>query len=282
MNLTHLCAAFVVLTLAACAQTPFATPSLPPGATYVAMGSSFAAGPGIPDYYEATPAPCYRSTQNYAHQLADRLKLTLIDVSCSGATTAHLTGPRGAIPAQLDALTPDTRLVTVTIGGNDLGYIGGLTTASCAGLVKETGISADCAPMIVPPAEQTYVDLAARMDTVAKEIRRRAPQAQLVFVDYLAVLPESGTCPATPLDAFQADGARYTARRLTEITRTVAGQNGASIITASELSKGHDACSADPWMNGYPRPEAPVNGALYHPNAKGMTAVADALEALLR
>jgi lysophospholipase L1-like esterase len=282
MNLRHLCAALSVMALAACAQTPSAAPSLPPGATYVAMGSSFAAGPGIPDYYEATPAPCYRSTQNYAHQLASRLKLSLTDVSCSGATTAHLTGPRGAIPAQLDALTPDTRLVTVTIGGNDLGYIGGLTTASCAGLMKETGIAADCAPMIVPPAEQTYADLAARMDTVAKEIRRRAPQAQLVFVDYLAVLPESGTCPATPLDAFQADGARYTARRLAEITRTVAGQNGASIITASELSKGHDACSADPWMNGYPRPEAPVNGALYHPNAKGMTAVADALEALLR
>jgi hypothetical protein len=101
-------------------------------------------------------------------------------------------------------------------------------------------------------------------------------------VEYLAVLPESGTCPATPLDAFQADGARYTARRLAEITRAVAGQNNASVITVSEFSKGHDACSAGPWMNGYPRPDAPVNGALYHPNAKGMTAVADALEALLR
>ncbi len=282
MKFTRLCAAFVVMVVAACTQTPSTAPSLPPGARYVAMGSSFAAGPGIPDYYEATPAPCYRSTQNYAHQLASRLKLSLTDVSCSGATTAHLTGPRGAIPPQLDALTPDTRLVTLTIGGNDLGYIGGLTTASCAGLKKETGIAADCAPIIVPPAEQTYTDLAQRMDVVAKEIRRRAPQAKLVFVDYLAVLPESGTCPATPLDTFQADGARYTARRVAEITRNVAGQNNASIVTASEFSKGHDACSTDPWMNGYPRPEAPVNGTLYHPNAKGMTAVADALEALLR
>lgn len=273
-----------MLAVSACATT---APALEQGSRYVAMGSSFAAGPGIPNYYDPTPAPCYRSTQNYAHQLAARLKLSLTDVSCSGATTGHLSGPRasgqgGAIPPQLDALTPDTRLVTLTIGGNDLGYIGGLTTASCAGLMKETGIAADCAPMMVPPAEQTYADLAARMDAVAKEIRRRAPQAELVFVDYLAVLPETGICPATPLDTFQADGARYTARRLAEITRTVAGQNNASIITASEFSKGHDACSADPWMNGYPRPDAPVSGALYHPNAKGMTAVADALEQLLR
>jgi len=281
MFITRFCAALAVTSLAACVHTPQPASSLPSGAKYVAMGSSFAAGPGIPDYYEATPAPCYRSTQNYAHQLATRLKLDLTDVSCSGATTAHLTGPRGGVPPQLDALTPDTRLVTLTIGGNDLGYIGGLTNASCTGLMAETGVEANCAPMIAPPAEKTFADLAARLDTIAKEIRRRAPQAQLVFVDYLAVLPETETCPAAPLDAVQADGARYTARRLAEITRTVAGQNNASIIAASEFSKAHNACSADPWMHGYPRPGAPVAGALYHPNAKGMTAVADALEKLL-
>lgn len=275
--------AFAALALlAGCVQAPPATSHLGTGAKYVAMGSSFAAGPGIPDYYEAQPAPCYRSTQNYAHQLAERLSLTLIDVSCSGATTAHLTGPRGTIAPQLDALTPDTQLVTITIGGNDLGYIGGLVASSCAGLMAETGVETDCAPLPAPPAEKTFADLAQRMDAVAKEVRRRAPEAQLVFVDYLAVLPEAGTCPATPLNEIAADGARYTARRLAEITRAVASDNGASIITASEFSKGHDACSAEPWMHGYPRPSAPIKGTLYHPNAAGMTAVADALEELLR
>ena len=276
MLLVRTFAASAMLASSACATSP----SIPAGAKYVAMGSSFAAGPGIPSYYEDPPTPCARSTGNYAHLLAERLGLSLTDVSCSGAATAHLTGPRGAIPPQLDALTPDTRLVTVTIGGNDLGYIGGLTNASCAGLMKETGIEADCSP-VTAPAERTFADLAERMDAIAKEIRRRAPQAQLVFVDYLAVLPEAGTCAATPLTAAEADSARYTARRLAEITRTVADQNNASIITASEMSKGHDACSADPWMNGYPRPGAPVNGTLYHPNAKGMKAIADALAALL-
>lgn len=279
MRLPAFCA---VAILVGCATGPQGAPSIEPGARYVAMGSSFAAGPGIPTYDETPPAPCYRSNQNYAHQLAARLDLTLIDVSCSGATTAHLNGPRGTIPPQLDALTPDTRLVTITIGGNDLGYIGGLTTSSCAGLQKETGVDGDCPPPIAPPAESTFNDVALRMDAIAKEVRRRAPKAQLVFVDYLAVLPEGGTCSATPLDEFAADGARYTARRLAEITRTVAGENGASIITASEFSKGHDACSPDPWMHGYPRPEVPISGAPYHPNLAGMTAVADALEALLR
>jgi lysophospholipase L1-like esterase len=270
------------LALTGCATAPSLEQGLAPGGRYVAMGSSFAAGPGIPEYYEATPAPCYRSTQNYAHQLAARLELALTDVSCSGATTAHLTGPRGNIPPQLDALTPDTRLVTITIGGNDLGYIGGLSAASCLGLQKETGVDGNCSPPAAFPAELTFDNLAQRMDDIAKEVRRRAPEAQLVLVDYLAVLPEAGTCAATPLDEISADGARYTARRLAEITRTVAGENGASIITASEFSKGHDACSAEPWMHGYPRPEAPIKGTLYHPNLAGMTAVADALEQLLQ
>jgi len=282
MRATTILASLAVIALAGCALAPEKPTSLAPGAKYVAMGSSFAAGPGIPDYYEATPAPCYRSTQNYAHQLAARLELALVDVSCSGATTAHLTGPRGAIPPQLDALTPDTKLVTITIGGNDLGYIGGLSAASCAGLQKETGVDGNCSPPAAFPAELTFNNLALRMDEIAKEVRHRAPNAKLVFVDYLAVLPETGTCAATPLDETAADGARYTARRLADITRKVAGENGASVVTASEFSKGHDACGAEPWMHGYPRPGAPVSGAMYHPNAAGMTAVADALERLLR
>jgi lysophospholipase L1-like esterase len=273
---------FTALSLSACMTAP----ALQEGSLYVAMGSSFAAGPGIPSYYEDPPTPCARSTNNYAHQLASRRNLTLIDVSCSGATTGHLTGLRPvthgpSIPPQLDALTPDVALVTITIGGNDLGYIGRLTATSCAGLMQQTGVAATCNAAPALPTEQAYAALTSQMDFIAKEVRRRSPNAQLVFVDYLAVLPESGTCAATPLSPAEADIAREIARRLAAITRKAAGDNGASIITASEFSKGHDACSTDPWMNGYPRPDAPVNGTLYHPNAKGMTAVADALEKLL-
>ena len=39
---------------------------------------------------------------------------------------AHVLAPWNELPAQIDAVTPDTRLVTITIGGNDLNYIGNL------------------------------------------------------------------------------------------------------------------------------------------------------------
>ena len=278
MRLVHACAAIALL--AGCASAP----PLEPGAKYVAMGSSFAAGPGIPSYYEDPPTPCARSTGNYAHLLAGRLNLALTDVSCSGATTAHLTGrravPQGnSLPPQLDALTPDTRLVTVTIGGNDILYISRLSAAGCNMLAAQSWDKEKCPPVPMP-AEADYATLAASMDAIAKEIRKRSPEARLVFVDYLTILPATGDCEAARLFDFDAQDSREVARRLAAITAKVAADNAADIVKASELSADHNACSADPWMNGYPVWDK--SGAPLHPNAKGMVAVADALEKLIR
>ena len=279
MRLVHACAAFVLL--AGCASAP---PPLAPGAKYVAMGSSFAAGPGIPDYYETPATPCARSTGNYAHLLATRLNLALTDVSCSGATTAHLTGRRpvpggNSLPPQLDALTPDTRLVTITIGGNDIGYIGRLSAAGCNMLAAMSFDKEKC-PAVPLPAEEDYSALALRMDAIAKEVHSRSPEARLVFVDYLTILPETGDCEAMRLFDFDTQESRQVAHRLAAITAKAAADNGADILKASDLSQGHDACASDPWMNGYPIRNG--KAAPLHPNAKGMIGVADALDALLR
>lgn len=252
----------------------------PAGAKYVAMGSSYAAGPGVTTPADAVRNRCARSADNYAHQLARKRGLTLTDVSCGGATTSNLLGPWGDLPAQLDAVDAETRLVTVTIGGNDVGYVGGLIAASCRGLAG-AGSAARC-PDVRPPTEQAWLDLEARLRTVAAEVHARAPNARLVFVQYPAVLPPRGTCAATPLTAAQADASRRIALRLADVTDRVAKEGGAQVLEAQKLSAAHGACARDPWMNGFPRPGAPVKGALYHPNLEGMTAVADALDRMLK
>lgn len=277
-----LCAAALIL--AGCAIDAPSGRTIPSGAKYVAMGSSFAAGPGIPSYYEDPPTPCARSTGNYAHLLAGRLNLALTDVSCSGATTAHLTGRRlvsqgSSLPPQLDALATDTRLVTITIGGNDISYIGRLNAAGCNKLASTSWDKEKC-PSVPMPNEAAYAALYANMDGIAKEVRRRSPAARLVFVDYLTILPETGDCEAMRLFDFDAKDSREVARRLADITARVAASNAADIVKASELSADHNACSADPWMNGYPVWDK--SGTPLHPNAKGMIAIADALENLLR
>lgn len=242
------------------------------GERYVSMGSSYAAGLGIAPYQEGAPLRCTRSTRNYANQLAAKRGLSLVDVGCSGARTSAILQPWGELPAQIDAVTADTALVTVTIGGNDIGLVGGLYGGSCR-VRGET----NCAPQSAP-SEADYTALKASMTGIVAAIRERAPRARIVLVEYPTILPATGVCAATPLSDQDADAARTKAARLLAVTREAAASGGAAVITTSELSRGHDACAAEPWMNGYP---APTGAAPYHPNLAAMTAIAEALDAAL-
>src|SRR5215218_2054364 len=115
---------------------------------YVALGSSFASGPGIDPIIDAR---CGRSGANYAHLVAERLGYDLIDVTCGGATVddvlsrpqALMTG--GTVPPQLEAVGPDAELVTITVGGNDVEYL--LTLLRCSYKV---------APEVCPPGAGAF------------------------------------------------------------------------------------------------------------------------------
>ena len=89
---------------------------------YVALGSSMAAGPGIRPRAPRAPFGSGRSARNYAHLVAERLNLDLVDVTFSGATTVHVLAERQrASQPQIEALDGSEELVTITIGGNDAG-----------------------------------------------------------------------------------------------------------------------------------------------------------------
>src|SRR6185437_12072463 len=121
-------ATLVGAALVACAAPPAVRHDPPPRLNYVAMGDSIASAPGVPDL--APPAGCKRSTNNYPSVLARRLSTTtFVDVTCSGATTLDLARREqqtktGAVARQLDALSPSTDLITVTIGANDIDLVG--------------------------------------------------------------------------------------------------------------------------------------------------------------
>ncbi|MBB3911130.1 hypothetical protein [Sphingomonas desiccabilis] len=116
-----------------------------------------------------------------------------------GATTAHILGPWNELAAQLDALTPDTALATVTIGGNDVNYVGNLMNAAAGRAIQ-------------PPSEQAWERLAQSFDRIAAEVHRRAPGARLVFVDYLRLLAKGRPCAGTPVSPAQADMLRAAGR----------------------------------------------------------------------
>ena len=271
----------VLLTALTITPVAHAQPAPPPaGAKYVSMGSSFAAGPSIAPPADSPTTRCGRSAQNYAHQLARRHSLLLVDVSCGGSTTAHLLGPWNELAPQLDAVDANTQLVTITTGGNDLGYLGGLSTMSCANVAAKTSTAPQrpCGAIPPLPNDQTYADVETRLRQIIAEVHRRAPRARLVIVDYLTILPPTGGCAVMPLSPAQAHSSRGIAQRLNEITVLVAKETGTEFIPASKISEGHDVCAKDAWLNGYPSPDVPVEPTFYHPRLAGMTAIADALD----
>ncbi|MFF9490196.1 ricin-type beta-trefoil lectin domain protein [Streptomyces sp. NPDC014676] len=245
------------------------------GLDYVAMGSSFAAGPGIPPIQDSAGATtCARSAANYPSIVAREIGANLTDVSCSGATTANvLTTSQSGLPPQVQAVTAATRVVTVTIGGNDVNYLGSINTYSC-----QTSGGTNCGTVDRNAIDQTFPALAGRIESVVKAIRGAAPQAHVYLVNYFTLLPASGVCANVPLTDNQATFERSIASRLARATATAAASTGATLVDLAAASRGHDACSASPWVESY-RPAA--GRATYHPNEAGMRAAATLVQSAL-
>ncbi|WP_181771208.1 SGNH/GDSL hydrolase family protein [Amycolatopsis pittospori] len=263
-----------VAVAAAVTLVVLATPAQAEGAArYVAMGSSFAAGPGIPPLRAGTPAACGRSMKNYASLVAEKRGLVLTDVTCSGATTANIlaTGQAGQ-PPQIEAVTPDTRLVTVTIGGNDVGYVGSLFTYSCqnsggtnCGQVDQTGI------------RTALGTVHEKIGAVIAAVHQRAPRARVLVVDYLTIVPRGASaCEGVPLTSEQLAFEREIADKLAAATRRAARSERATLVPAAAVSANHDGCAAAPWMERYVTAAGRVP---YHPNEAGMAAVANLVTA---
>jgi len=256
---------------------------------YVALGSSFSAGPGVGQRAPGSPILCMRSAGNAAHQLAAMRHLDLTDVTCSASTTGHLlNGSQFSQSAPLDALRPETELVTVTIGGNDVQYIGNLFAWVCHDapdripwLWRQLGA---CRPTPDAEVDRQLAALPERFDRIAGEVRRRSPRATLVFADYATVLPDEGSCPdRLPLTGAQLARGRFIARALSQITAGAARRSGATFVSASEVTRGHDVCSARPWVFGLTFPSSPLSFApmALHPDADAMAAIARAIDAAL-
>jgi lysophospholipase L1-like esterase len=258
-----------IFILTACAN-PNSPPlgSSPAKVRYVAMGSSYAAGPKLGNPKPNTPKRCGRDFGNYATIVAQRLEFELIDVTCSGATTAHILEPWNELPAQLDAVTPDTGLVTITIGGNDVDFALNLYISAC----DASKIERPC-PTVRSPGEAAWLTLEGNMTAIAQRVRLQAPKAKLIIVDYITIVPASA-CDAAPLSAENIDLMRGVASRLAELTGKVARQSGAELVSAGALSQSHTPCDAEAWSTGI---TDNMEAAPWHPNGAGMQAIADAL-----
>lgn len=245
------------------------------GLDYVAMGSSFAAGPSIPPVQSSSgAAACSRSANNYASIVARDTGANLTDVTCSGATTANiLTTNQGSQPPQINAVNSGTDLVTITIGGNDVNYLGSMVTYSC----QNSG-GTNCGTVSQAAINTALGTVGQKIENVVNAVKARAPQARILLVSYSTLLPDTGGCTGVPLTADQRIFERTVATRLAQANIDTANRTGATLVRLATASHGHDACAADPWVEKY----KPASGrTTYHPNEAGMKAAASLVKSAL-
>lgn len=254
--------------------------------TYVALGDSWAAGP-LMSFPVGEPLFCARSSNNYPAQLAGLVAADrFVDVTCGSAETEDVTRPQevdpldlgldlGTAPPQADALTAETDLVTVTMGGNDIGLP--KFALRCANLIA--------VPLGPAPFGRPCVDelTAGGIDQVSdaidearpkviemlREVRRRAPSAKVYVVGYPSGLPQGGTgCwgrwPILDVDAGYIDAKM---QEMNAMLASAAQQARVRFVDAYTSSLGHDACkpASQAWVNGI---SFDPDGIPLHPNSR--------------
>jgi len=253
-------------------------------ADWVGLGDSYAAGPLIPDQ-SLSPLGCLRSSRNFAHLAAARAGMSLADVSCSGATTADMTAPQstdaGTNPPQFDALSASTKVVSLQISGNDIGF-----TEILENCVTYNPFAHPCKDRYdAGGTDQISARIAAAAPKVAavlSGIKARSASARILVVDYAAILPESGSgCwPQVPLAYADVPYLRAKEKELNGMLRTQAAAAGATFVDDYTASIGKDACKSP--MVRWVEPLVPVNAAApFHPNARGESGVSDSVSAAL-
>ena len=266
----------------------------PPPDSYVALGDSFTAGPAITPQDPATPG-CLRSLVDYPHLIAPDLgQPAFRDVSCSGAQTKDMTqsqdvDPDPDNPPQLDALDASTKIVTLGIGGNDIGFTE--IARTCVQRFVEQKTGSPCRDHYnqggVDEIGNRIAALAPAFAGVLDGIDARSPQAEVFTVGYPAILPETtelfALCQAA-MPVAEGDVAWLrdeVEKRLNATIEYVTVAHGEVYVDTYGPSIGHDACK--PVGTRWVEPLVPaMDAAPIHPNRLGMEATADAVRATMQ
>jgi lysophospholipase L1-like esterase len=183
----------------------------------------------------------------------------------------------GSNPPQLNALDATTQAVSLTIGGNDIGFV--TIAENCSSPVNS---GTPCQNKYVVNGDDTIADriaaTAPKVAAVLQGIRQRAPHAKVFVLGYLDILPDSGTgCyPQMPITDGDVPYLRDKEKQLNTMLQNTSVANSDVYVDTYQQSIGRDACQLPTvrWVE----PVVPINPAApIHPNAAGMQATAKML-----
>jgi lysophospholipase L1-like esterase len=231
-----------------------ATPAGASTVNYVALGDSYSSGVGA----GGESGSCSRSPNAYPQLWANsHAPASFAFVACSGAKTTDVSAN------QISALSSATTLVSITIGGNDLGF---------SQVMIDCNLYSDstCVNEINAAENTARTQLPGWLDTLYSQIRSRAPSAKVVVLDYPRFydLSASWYCP----------GLSYTKRSkinegadvLDSVINTEATKYGFPFADVRPaFANGHEICDyGSEWLHSVDWSNL---GDSYHPNASGQS-----------
>jgi lysophospholipase L1-like esterase len=218
---------------------------------YVALGDSYSSGVGT-GTYDSASGSCKRSPKAYPALWAAAHALTSFSfVACSGATTATVTS------GQLAALSTSTDLVSISVGGNDVGFVSVLTT--CV-LSTDSG----CLSAIATAESKARNTLPGLLATLYANIHSRAPNAHVVVLSYPRFYQLGGSCVVGMSDT-KRSAINGGADVLDGVIAKAAANVGFTFADVRGPFTNHGICSSSWWLNSL---TWPVDDS-YHPNANG-------------
>ncbi|HEY7593721.1 MAG TPA: SGNH/GDSL hydrolase family protein [Actinophytocola sp.] len=247
----YVIAAFVAVAAAGGIAAPAIAAEVAAG-KYVALGDSYASGLGAGDYGDS--GSCKRSANAYPQLWANSHAPSAFEfVACSGAVTSDVTG------GQVGAITPDTELVTISIGGNDAGF---------ADVMTDCNLGSDDSCVSRNQEAQAFAqsELPGRLDGVYAEIRNRAPDARVVVLGYPHIYTLNGDC-SVGLSETKRAAINQSSDVLADVVSARAAAAGFDFVDGRAAFSGHEICApgGDWWLHSV---TFPIDES-YHPTASG-------------
>jgi len=249
----------VLAAIALAAAVPVLAAASPAAAqsavSYVALGDSYSSGLGAGSYYSSSGS-CERSANAYpAAWAAANGPASYVSAACSGATTSSV------ISSQLSALSSATTLVSITVGGNDVGFSSVMET--CVLLPTSSCVSA------VRHAEGlTATQLPGKLDSVLNAIRADAPNARVVVLDYPELYDLSRSSSCIGLSTTDRTDLNQGADQLDSQLQAAAARHGDVFADVRGAFSGHEICDSSSWLHSVNILDVSES---YHPTASGQS-----------
>lgn len=241
-----------LLTTAALGLLGAAVPAHAAATAYTALGDSYSSGVGSRTYLSDSGS-CYRSPYAYPVLTANRTGAALTFAACSGART-------GDVQGQLGSLNAGTGLVTISIGGNDAGFVDVLTR--CALPWPWT-----CWGDLNAANDFIRNTLPGRLDSVYNMIRAKAPNARVIVVGYPRIFNGEECNFGARISSGEQAELNKSADLLTSTIGARAAAHGFGFVDPRSAFTRHAICDDVEWINGLSDPIMES----YHPNRSGQS-----------